>query len=57
MVVIIFFILLVGKVYKCFLVEWEEVVRLLWGVLLLFGGGFVLVEGFKIIGFVGWIGG
>lgn len=51
------FILPAGKAHKRPLVEWEEAVRLPWGVLLLFGGGLALAEGFKTTGLAGWIGG
>ena len=38
------------------LVNWEEAVKLPWGILLLFGGGLALAEGFKSSGLAQWIG-
>lgn len=39
------------------LLTWEEAVKLPWGILLLFGGGLSLAEGFKSSGLAEWIGG
>ncbi|MEM9917412.1 MAG: DASS family sodium-coupled anion symporter [Bacteroidota bacterium] len=36
---------------------WEEAVKLPWGILLLFGGGLALAQGFKTSGLAAWIGG
>ncbi|MCB9080288.1 MAG: DASS family sodium-coupled anion symporter [Lewinellaceae bacterium] len=38
-------------------ITWEEAVKLPWGILLLFGGGLALAEGFKTSGLAEWIGG
>ncbi|MEM7656944.1 MAG: DASS family sodium-coupled anion symporter [Bacteroidota bacterium] len=38
------------------LLNWEEAVKLPWGVLLLFGGGLALANGFKATGLAEWIG-
>ncbi|MEO0895690.1 MAG: DASS family sodium-coupled anion symporter [Bacteroidota bacterium] len=38
------------------LVTWEEAVKLPWGILLLFGGGLALAQGFKVSGLAVWIG-
>lgn len=38
------------------LLTWEEAVKLPWGILLLFGGGLSLAEGFKSSGLAEWIG-
>lgn len=39
------------------LITWEEAVKLPWGILLLFGGGMALAEGFQTSGLAKWIGG
>ncbi len=39
------------------IVTWEEAVQLPWGILLLFGGGLAIAQGFKDTGLAGWIGG
>lgn len=38
------------------LITWKEAVNLPWGILLLFGGGLALAEGFKSSGLAVWIG-
>lgn len=38
------------------LINWEEAVRLPWGILLLFGGGLAIAQGFKTSGLAVWIG-
>ena len=38
------------------LINWEEAVKLPWGILLLFGGGMALASGFKESGLALWIG-
>ena len=38
------------------LINWNEAVKLPWGILLLFGGGLALAEGFKSSGLAVWIG-
>jgi len=38
------------------LLTWEEAVKLPWGILLLFGGGLALAQGFKVSGLAAWIG-
>jgi sodium-dependent dicarboxylate transporter 2/3/5 len=48
--------LLPAKNEKRPLITWEEAVNLPWGILLLFGGGLALAEGFKQTGLAVWIG-
>lgn len=38
------------------LLVWEDTSKLPWGIILLFGGGMALAEGFKSSGLAGWIG-
>jgi sodium-dependent dicarboxylate transporter 2/3/5 len=38
------------------LLDWKTAERIPWGILLLFGGGLALAEGFKITGLASWIG-
>lgn len=40
-----------------FLLDWESAVKLPWGVILLFGGGLALAQGFSTSGLTEWIGG
>ena len=48
--------LLPTKNKKRRLLNWEEAVKLPWGILLLFGGGMALAAGFKDSGLALWIG-
>jgi len=54
---VVLFLLPASKEKKRALVTWEEAVKLPWGILLLFGGGLALAQGFKISGLAEWIGG
>lgn len=38
------------------IITWEEAVRMPWGIILLFGGGMALAEGFVETGLASWIG-
>lgn len=53
---VLLFILPASKEKKRKIITWEEAVKLPWGVLLLFGGGLALAQGFKISGLAEWIG-
>lgn len=37
------------------ILHWEEAVKLPWGIILLFGGGMALANGFKVTGLASWI--
>jgi solute carrier family 13 (sodium-dependent dicarboxylate transporter), member 2/3/5 len=39
------------------IITWEEAVKMPWGIILLFGGGMALAEGFVETGLASWIGG
>ncbi|MCI4671164.1 MAG: DASS family sodium-coupled anion symporter [Bacteroidia bacterium] len=54
---VLLFVLPASKEKKRSLINWEEAVKLPWGILLLFGGGLALAQGFKISGLAAWIGG
>lgn len=41
---------------KTKLLDWKTAERIPWGILLLFGGGLSLAEGFKVTGLASWIG-
>ena len=56
MISAIIIFLLPTKDKKRRLLNWEEAVRLPWGILLLFGGGMALAAGFKDSGLALWIG-
>ncbi|MEZ4884460.1 MAG: DASS family sodium-coupled anion symporter [Chitinophagales bacterium] len=53
---IVLFLLPASKDKKRTILTWEEAVKLPWGILLLFGGGLALAEGFKSSGLALWIG-
>ncbi len=54
---IVLFIIPASKEKKRNLINWAEAVKLPWGILLLFGGGLALAQGFKTSGLAEWIGG
>lgn len=39
------------------LINWEDAVKMPWGIILLFGGGMALAKGFEVTGLAEWIGG
>ena len=45
-----------ARVEKRSLINWEEAVKLPWGVLFLFGGGLAIAQGFQSTGLASWIG-
>lgn len=53
----VLFLLPASKEKKRPIITWEEAVKLPWGILLLFGGGLALAQGFKTSGLAAWIGG
>lgn len=53
---IILFIIPASKEKKRKLINWEEAIRLPWGILLLFGGGLAIAKGFTTSGLSDWIG-
>ena len=53
---VLLFILPASKKQSRQMITWEEAVKLPWGILLLFGGGLALAEGFKQSGLATWIG-
>ena len=54
---VVLFLLPARKGSKRAIVTWEEAVQLPWGILLLFGGGLAIAQGFKATGLATWIGG
>jgi sodium-dependent dicarboxylate transporter 2/3/5 len=53
--VLLLFVLPASKP-KTNLLDWKTAERIPWGILLLFGGGMALAEGFKVTGLADWIG-
>ncbi len=53
---VVLFIIPASKGTKRALINWKEAVKLPWGVLLLFGGGLALAQGFTTTGLAAWIG-
>lgn len=54
---VVLFLLPASKANNRPILKWEEAVKLPWGILLLFGGGLALAQGFKSSGLAEWIGG
>jgi sodium-dependent dicarboxylate transporter 2/3/5 len=50
------FIIPASKKERRMILNWDEAVKLPWGILLLFGGGLALAEGFSDSGLAVWIG-
>ena len=53
---IVLFLLPAAPEKKRAIIQWDEAVKLPWGILLLFGGGLALAQGFKISGLAQWLG-
>ena len=53
---IVLFLLPAAPEKKRAIITWEEAVKLPWGILLLFGGGLALAQGFKVSGLAQWLG-
>ncbi len=53
---IILFIIPAKQAIGTRIIHWDEAVRLPWGILLLFGGGMALAQGFQSSGLANWIG-
>lgn len=53
---VILFLIPARRSKKRMLINWDEAVKLPWGILLLFGGGLALAQGFKVSGLAVWIG-
>ena len=54
---ILLFLLPTKQKKKRKILQWEEAVKLPWGILLLYGGGLTLASGFSKTGLAEWIGG
>jgi len=54
---VVLFLLPASKEKKRAIITWKEAVNLPWGILLLFGGGLALAQGFQTSGLAVWIGG
>ena len=54
---LILFLLPASKAENRPIIVWKEAVNLPWGILLLFGGGLAIAQGFKVSGLAEWIGG
>ena len=53
---VLLFILPAAPGSKRSILTWKEAVKLPWGILLLFGGGLAIAQGFKATGLAEWIG-
>ncbi len=54
---VVLFLLPASREKNRAIINWQEAVKLPWGILLLFGGGLALAQGFKMSGLAEWIGG
>ena len=53
---VILFVIPSGEKRKIGIINWQTAETIPWGILLLFGGGLALAEGFKVSGLAKWIG-
>ncbi|MBM4054739.1 MAG: SLC13/DASS family transporter [Planctomycetes bacterium] len=53
---ILLFIIPVDLKKRAFVLDWDSAVKIPWGILILFGGGFTLAKGFMVSGLSDWIG-
>jgi solute carrier family 13 (sodium-dependent dicarboxylate transporter), member 2/3/5 len=54
---ILLFLIPSKKIKGSFIMDWQTAENIPWGIILLFGGGFALANGFKISGLSEWVGG
>ena len=54
--VLLLFVIPAGNERKEQLLDWKVAEKIPWGILILFGGGLALAEGFKDTGLASWIG-
>lgn len=52
----VLFLIPISLKQNLFVMNWEWAQKLPWGVLILFGGGLSMAEGFKVTGLAAWIG-
>ena len=55
-ITILLFVIPAKNSSKKYLMDWKTAVKLPWGIVLLFGGGFALAKGFQTSGLSEWIG-
>ena len=53
---LLLFILPVDLKSGVFVLDWDSAVKIPWGILILFGGGIALANGFTESGLTGWLG-
>lgn len=53
---ILFFLIPSGAKDRKMILQWEDAIKIPWGIVLLFGGGLALAEAFEASGLANWIG-